>query len=32
VNADVLRSFASEHGDDWPEFVPLVEFSIHESA
>ncbi len=26
VIADVLRSFASQRGDDWPELVPLVEF------
>jgi len=32
VIADVLRSFASERGDDWPELVPLVEFAINDSA
>jgi hypothetical protein len=32
--ADVLRSFASGRGDDWPEhrLVPLVEFAIDGSA
>ena len=28
----MLRSFASERGDDWPELVPLVEFAINDSA
>jgi hypothetical protein len=32
VMADVLRSFANERGDDWPAFVPLVEFAINDSA
>jgi hypothetical protein len=32
VIADVLRSFASERGDDWPELMPLVEFAINDSA
>ncbi len=32
VIADVLRSVANECGDDWPEFVPLVEFAINDSA
>jgi hypothetical protein len=32
VIANVLRSFASERGDDWPELVPLVEFAINDSA
>jgi hypothetical protein len=32
--ADVLRSFTSERGDDWPgpKLVPLVEFTINDSA
>jgi hypothetical protein len=32
VIADVLRAVASDRGDDWPEFVPLVEFAINDSA
>ena len=32
VIADVLRSFAGERADDWPDFVPLVEFAINDSA
>ncbi len=32
VITDVLRSFANERGDDWPELVPLVEFAINDSA
>ena len=32
VIADVLRSFAADRGDDWPEFVPLAEFAIKDSA
>jgi hypothetical protein len=32
VIADVLRSFASDRGDDWPELTPLVEFAINDSA
>jgi hypothetical protein len=32
VIADVLRSFAGERADDWPDFVPLVEFTINDSA
>jgi transposase InsO family protein len=32
VFADVLRSFASDRGNDWPELVPLVEFAINDSA
>jgi transposase InsO family protein len=34
VIADVLRSFAfaGEWADDWPDFVPLVEFAINYSA
>jgi hypothetical protein len=30
--ADVLRSFGSGRADDWPDFVPLVEFAINDSA
>ena len=32
VIADVVRSFAGERCDDWPELVPLVEFAINDSA
>jgi hypothetical protein len=32
VIADVLRSFANDRGDDWPELVPLIEFAINDSA
>ena len=32
VIADVLRSFAADRGDDWPDFVPLAEFAINDSA
>ena len=32
VIADVLRSFTGERADDWPDFVPLVEFAINDSA
>jgi hypothetical protein len=32
VIADVLRSFASERSDNWPELVPLVEFVINDST
>ncbi len=32
VITDVLRSFASERCDDWPELVPLVDFAIKDSA
>ena len=32
VIADVLRSFANERVDDWPELVPLIEFAINDSA
>ncbi len=32
VIADVLRSFAGDSADDWPEFVPLVEFAINDSV
>jgi hypothetical protein len=32
VIADVLRSFANERCDNWPELVPLVEFAINDSA
>ena len=32
VIKDVLRAVASDRGDDWPEFVPLVEFAINDSA
>jgi hypothetical protein len=30
--ADVLRPFAGERADDWPDFVPLVEFAINDSV
>jgi hypothetical protein len=29
---DVLRAFAGNRSDDWPELVPLVEFAISDSA
>ena len=32
VIADVLRSFAADRGNDWPDFVPLAEFAISDSA
>ena len=32
VIADVLRSFAADRGDDWPDFVPLAQFAINDSA
>ena len=32
VIADVLRSFAGERADDWPDIVPVVEFAINDSA
>ena len=32
VIADVLRSFAGERADDWPDFVLLAEFAINDSA
>ena len=32
VIADVLRSFVADRGDDWPDFVPLAEFAINDSA
>ena len=32
VIADVLRSFAVDRGDDWPDFEPLAEFAINDSA
>jgi hypothetical protein len=32
VIADVLRAFAGDRGDDWPEFVPLAEFAINDSV
>ncbi len=32
VTADVLRAFAGERGDNWPEFMPLAEFAIKDSA
>ncbi len=32
VIADVLRAVASDRCDDWPEFLPLVEFAINDSA
>jgi transposase InsO family protein len=32
VIADVLRAFAGNRSDDWPELVPLVEFAINDSA
>ncbi len=32
VIADVLRSFAGDRADDWPEFVPLAEFAINQSV
>ena len=32
VIADVLRSFAGDLCDDWPDLVPLVEFAINDSA
>ncbi len=32
VIADVLRAFAGERGDDWPEFVPLAGFAVNDSA
>ncbi len=32
VIADVLRSFAGDRADDWPEFLPLVEFAINDSV
>ena len=31
IIADVLRTFANERADDWPELVPLVEFAINDS-
>jgi hypothetical protein len=30
--ADVLRSFASERCNDWPQLVQLVEFAINNSV
>ncbi len=30
--ADVLRAFAGERGDDWPEFVELAVLAIDDSA
>ena len=30
--ADVLRSFACDRCDDWPDFVPLAEFALNDSA
>ena len=32
VIADALRSFADDRGDDWPDFTPLAEFAINDSA
>ena len=32
VIADVLRSFADDRCDDWPDLVQLVEFAINDSA
>ena len=32
VIVDVLRSFAVDRCDDWPDFVPLAEFAINDSA
>ncbi len=28
----MLSSFAGKRADDWPEFLPLVEFAINDSA
>ena len=30
--ANVLLSFSAYRGDDWPDFVPLAEFAINDSA
>ena len=32
VIADVMRSFAGDWCDDWPDLVQLVEFAINDSA